>query len=233
VRNRTLGIIIIIDLVLLVLWLVTMIALMVTRGPIETFEQALDFATERHWLFYRVTYTNAVLFTILNVVEFAGLYALLRPDYPLWAAIGFAFAPIYGLIALLSYLSQIVVIPPLVELYAIPEYRATATVLLRHLVQIWPESSLQYIDQFSYVLLGIPSFIYGVALYRYGGRMRVPGGLLALGGPFTLMICIGVLGQFPSLVTVASMVAGVLSIAAFVPLGVNLLRGEASRTGRG
>ena len=225
-KSKTVGSIVLIDLVLLVMWLAIMIALNATNGPIETFEQAMDFVTERHWLFYTLSYTNAILFTFLNVTVFAGLYALLRADYPEWAAIGFAFVPIYGLIALFSYLSQIVIVPRLVDLYAIPAYKATATVLLTHMIQIWPESSLQSIDQFSYLILGIPSLIYGVALYLRNRPMRVAGGLLALSGAVTLFIGVGVIAQLTQLVSISSMIGGVLSMASFLPLGVNLLRGE-------
>lgn len=224
-KSKTLGFIVLIDLALLIMWLVLMIILNVT-SPIETFEQAMEFATQRHWLFYTLNYTNAIIFTLLNVAVYAGLYALLRRDYPEWSSIGFAFVPMYGIIALLSYLSQLVVIPRLIDLYAIPEYTEIATVLLKHTIQIWPESSLQSIDQFSYLLLGIPSIIYGCELYAHSKSMRVAGGLLALSGVATPFIGIGIIVQLSQLVTISSMIGGVLSIVSFVPLGMNLLRGE-------
>jgi hypothetical protein len=227
VKNRIVGMLVLLDLATTVVWLVIMVGLFATYGTIETFEQAMDFAVERHWLFYTVSYVNAILLTLSSVSVYAGLYALLRPHYPEWATIGFAFVPVYGLIALLSYLSQIVVVPQLVELAASPQYEATATVLLKHLIQIWPESSLQQVDQFSYVILGIPSFLYGVMLYRLGGRtVRVAGGVLALGGPFTLLMAVGVVARQMQLVELPSMIGGVLSIVAFAFLGVGLLRGE-------
>jgi hypothetical protein len=74
--------------------------------------------------------------------------------------------------------------------------------------------------------LAIMMFIYGVGLYLHGRPMRVAGGLLALSGAATLFIGVGVIAQLTQLVSASSMIGGVLSMASFVPLGVNLLRGE-------
>jgi hypothetical protein len=146
----------------------------------------------------------------------------------LWAAIGFAFVPVYGLLALFSYLSQIVIVPRLVDLYAIPEYKAAVTVLLRHLIQMWPESSLQYLDQFSYAVGSIPSFIFGIGLWRTSRRksMRLAGGLYTLSGATGPFIGAGVLAQLPQLVTAASMLGGIVSMVALGLLGVTLMRQE-------
>jgi len=228
-KSRTVGWIVLLDLILVVIWLVVIMALNITRGPIETFEQALEFATEQHWLFYTVTYVNAILLTLSNVAVNAGLYSLLRTNYPVWAAIGLVFVPIYGLIALFSYLSQIVIVPRLLELHTVPEYQATAAVMLRQLVQIWPESSLQYIDQFSYAIGSIPSMIFGVGLFTYSKQLRTGGVLLTLSGATGPIIGIGVLGGFTQLVSAASMLGGVLAIVASACLAVGLLRDPASR----
>jgi hypothetical protein len=109
-----------------------------------------------------------------------------------------------------------VIVPRLVELYAIPEYKATATMLLRHLIQIWPESSLQYLDQFSYAVGSIPSFIFGIGLWRTPGRksMQRAGGLYALSGATGPFIGTGVLAQLPQLVSPASVLGGSLSMIA-------------------
>jgi hypothetical protein len=225
-NRKALGAIVLLDLVLIVLWLVILVALNATRGPLETFEQALAFATERHWLFYTFTYLNAVCFTLLGTIIYAGLYAFLRRGAEMWAAIGFVFAPIYGLIALGSYLSQLVVTPRLVEALAKPEYAATATVLLQHLLHMWPQSSLQQVDQFAYALGSIPGIIFGWLLYRHSRPMRLAGALLALSGATGPFIAVGVFAGLTQLVTVASMLGGILAMPAYLSLGVNLLRSE-------
>jgi hypothetical protein len=223
-KSKVLGSLVLLDLVLISMWLAILIALNVSKGPIETFEQALNFATERHWLFYYVTYINAILFTVLGTAIYAGLYVFLRRGSEMWAAIGFVFAPIYGLLALGSYLSQLIAIPRLIEMLANPAYEATATVLLQHLIQMWPQSALQQIDQFSYAIGGIPGIIFGILLYRYSRPMRVAGGLLMLSGATGPFVGVGVIAGLTQLVTVSSMIGGILAMPAYLLLGVNLLR---------
>jgi hypothetical protein len=228
-KGKTLGFLVLADLAVTATWLVLMIAMFATYGTLDSFEQALAFATERHWLFYTVNYGNALLLTIINTMVFAGLYAFLRRDVPGWAEIGFAFVPIYAIIALGSYLSQIVVLPRLIDLLALPEYQAATTVLLRHPIQIWPESSLQQLDQFSYFLGSIPSLIFAVGLIRRG-RPRVAVWLLGLSGFSWLFIGVGVVAGWTQLVSVTSMLGGILAIVAWVFLAMGLLRGAPERT---
>jgi hypothetical protein len=225
-KFKSLGIIILVDLVSLVGWLAGMILMSAANGGITTFDGALAFASERHPFYYNFTYANAVLFSLLNTMVFAGLYALLKRDFPLWSAIGLAFMPVYTILALFSYLSQLVIIPPLVDLLTVPEFRPVAIVLLHNLLQINPGSTLGYFDQFSYFILGIPSLIFGLALYRLGKPFRAAGVLLALSGAACLLIGPGVVFDLPALVAGPSMLGGVLSIVAFVPLCVVLLHGE-------
>jgi hypothetical protein len=223
-KSRVLGSIILLDLVLILIWLIVLIALNIAKGPIERYEQALSFATERDWIFYGFTYVNAILLTIVGTAIYAGLYAFLRRDNPLLAAIGFVFAPMYGLIALGSYLSQLVVIPRLIEMLAIPEFHAAATVLLHHMIQMWPNSSLYQIDQFSYAIGSITGIIFGVLLYRHSKPMRWAGGLLALSGATGPFIAVGVIAGLPQLVSVPSMLGGILAMPAYVLLGLAFLR---------
>jgi hypothetical protein len=230
-RNKTLGVIVLIDLVSLVGWLAGMILMNAAYGGISTYEGALAFARERHPFYYTFNYANAVLFSLLNTMVFAGLYAYLKRNTPLWAAIGLAFIPIYTILALFSYLSQLVIVPQLVNLLESPELQPAATALLYNLLQIYPESTLGYFDQFSYFILGIPSLIFGLALYRGGAPFRVAGVLLALSGAACLLIGPGVMFGLPALIAGPSMVGGVLSIAAFVPLCIGLLRGAAHEAG--
>jgi hypothetical protein len=227
-KNKVLGFFILLDLVLIAMFLATFLALNAIKGPIETYEQALDFATERHWLFYDFIYINSILLTLVGITIYAGLYVLLQRVDPLWATIGLVFVPLYGIIALCSYLSQLVVIPGLIEMLAKPEYEAPATVLLQQLIQIWPKSSLQQIDQFSYAISGITGIIYGLLLYRLGKPMRLAGGLFALSGATGPIIGVGVIAGLSQLVTVSSMLGAILAMPAYLLLGINLLR---NRTG--
>jgi len=219
--RRALGFLVIADLVALFVWLGIMIGMAATIGMPQSFQDSLTFVKTRDWLFYDVCYANAVLLTVLGVMVWAGLYRFLRKDLGLWAEVGFVFIPMYGIIALFSYVSQLVIVPGLVA-----DTSGTSAVLLRHLMHIWPESSLQNFDQFAYFLLGITSFIFGIGLARRSGALRVSGWLLVLGGPLTLAIGVGVLFGWTPVVGGSSMAGGVLSIAAEVVLAIGLLRPE-------
>jgi hypothetical protein len=218
-QNKPLGALIWVTLALLVVWLATMIFMNVTRGLITTFEQALAFASERHWLYYQLNYVNASIFSMLNMAIYAGLYGLLRDKHPSAAAIAFAFVPIYGVFALGSYLAQLILVPRLLELHALPAYQNTADLLLRQTLQMAPESALIYFDQFSHVASGIAALIFGVALYQQGRPFRLAGALLALSGATAPFIALGIFANIPPQVEWASMLGGVLAMVAYVPLG--------------
>jgi hypothetical protein len=134
--------------------------------------------------------------------------------------------PIYGVFALGSYLAQLILVPRLVGLHALPEYQATADLLLRQTLQMAPESALIYFDQFSYVASGIAALIFGVALYQQGRLFRLAGALLALSGATAPLIALGIFAGIPLLVEWASMLGGVLAMVAYIPLGWALRQDE-------
>jgi hypothetical protein len=225
VKQKTLGIIILIDLVLLIGWLAIMIVMGASGQMPVDFWEAVSFAGEEHWLFYKLNYANASLYAILNGVVFAGLYAMLKRDGPGWAEVGILLVPVIVFINLFSYLSQLVVVPGLVELaMGRPGQNPAAELLLRNLLQTSPDSALLYFDQFGYFLLSVPSIIFGVLLYRRGKPHRVGGALLALSGVFCAPVGFGVLAGIEWMISAPSMIGGVLMMVAFGFIGVTLLR---------
>jgi hypothetical protein len=205
-----------------------MIAMNLTYGEVSTFEGALAFAQEQHPFFYTFTYVNAVLFSILNTMVFAGLYALLKSENPLWSGIALAFLPVYAILAIFSYLSQLVIVTRLIDLIGDPELGSASILMLHNMLQMYPKSALGYFDQFSYFILGIPSLIFGLLLYRHQQPLRLAGILLSLSGITCLLIGPGVMLDIPALISSPSMIGGVLSILAFIPLCIGLLRGEST-----
>lgn len=218
-----------VDLVSLLGWMAIMIAITVTGRVPENHQEALAFATEQHWLYYRFSYANAVVYTLLNALVYAGLYAMLKNDGPGWAEMGIILLPVVAFLNLFSYLSQLVLIPRLLELAAMPDMASGASALLHQLIQMSPEGSLGYFDQFGYFMLSVPALVFGGLLYRRGKPFRVGGGLLALSGVATLPIGPGVMFDMPRLVATPSMLGGVMSIAAFGFIMVSLLRAEPDR----
>lgn len=167
-------------LVLTALWVGLLVADMAFAGPLETFEQAVAHASRLHGLFY-ATYINAALLTLAAVALFAALFAWLKPSAPDWAVIGLVFVPIYSALNLVAYLSQVTLIPSLIALRSDPQYAATVDVLLRLALQAWPASAMAFVNGLAYAILGIPSILFGLLLWRQGGALRWGGLLLALG----------------------------------------------------
>jgi hypothetical protein len=147
----------------------------------------------------------------------AGLYVYCKPAAPLWSAIGLVFVPVYCLLNLFAYFSQITVVPRLLELRQISQYQPMAEFLLRQLIQSWPASAVSVFNNTAYAVLGIPSIIFGAALYRMHPSLRLGGTLLALNGAACI---VGVIGYVlnNALLELGSLVGAVLFLLALVPL---------------
>lgn len=165
---------------------------MASSGPLETFEQVATHSARLGWLFY-AAYINAALVTLSAVAFFAALYAYLKPAAPGWVIIGIVFIPIYGALNLVVYLSQVTLIPVLIELRADPNLTGMVDLLLRLALQSWPASTIAFFNSLAYAVLGIPSILFGIILWKYKGALRWGGVLLALNGVACILGVIGVL----------------------------------------
>jgi hypothetical protein len=209
--------------ILTLIWLAQMIGAAVKYGSFEKFNDALAFARERHWFYYTATYANALVLTLFNALLYGSLYGLLKGEHPEWTAAGLVFVPLYAILAMVAYLSQIVLVPALINQLEDPQLQPIALALLHHWLQIWPHSTIQLFDQFSYFLLGMPGLIYGLLMWRIA-LLRIPGGFFVLSSIFCLLIGVGIISGLPELVGVPSMIGGIVSIIATGWLAVVLLR---------
>jgi hypothetical protein len=207
-------------LVLTAIWLALLIYGIARQGPVESFEQALA-SVETLGPLQLMTYVNATFITVSATMLFAGLYVICRGEAPLWAAMGAAFVPVYSLLNLFAYTSQFTIVPHLVDL------RPESDVLLAQMVQAWPGSAVNILNNLGYAVLGIPSIIFGAVLSRSDGSLRVGGILLALSGAASIVGIVGIAGRMAAL-ELGSIVSGVLFLAALVPLSVTWLRGDTS-----
>jgi hypothetical protein len=182
---------------------------------VETSEQALASVADPDLLHY-LTYANATLITITATLLFAGLYVYCRPQDAVWSAMGLAFVPAYTVLNLFAYLSQITIVPRLVDL------QPGSSLLLAQMVQSWPGSAVNVLNNLGYAILGIPSLIFGLLLFQRDRRMRLPGGLLALSGAASLAGMVGIVLQ-NELLSLGSLVSGGLFFLALIPLSANLL----------
>jgi len=215
-KRSLLGLVSLLLLITTALWLVFMIVDMASAGPLDTFAQVLAHTAKLSGLFY-ATYVNATLLTLCATAWMALLYVECRAASPGWSIIGAAFVPIYGVLNLVAYFSQITVVPQLLALHGLPDYEAAATVLLRMSLQLWPDSAVAMFNSTAYAILGIPSIIFGLILAQRGGAERAGGILLGLNA----LACIG--GLVGSVAGIAVLepgvvLGGVLFFAALFPL---------------
>lgn len=191
-KTRPLAITCLIALLGTLLWIVLMFA---GGMPPETFAQALAKAARLDMVFY-LTYLNAALLvTLPAIVLMILLYAFCKPVLPEWAAwTGVIFVPIYGVMNLFAYLSQVSLVPQLVELSRQPGTRLLAESLLRLALQEAPGSTVGFFNGLAYAILGIPSIIFGLALFKRSQITSKWGGsLLALSGLASILGIVGAL----------------------------------------
>lgn len=220
--SKLVAVLCLVCLILTALWVGLLVADMASAGPLETFEQIAAHASRLDGLFY-ATYLNAALLTLAAVALFAALYAWLKPSVPEWAIIGLVFVPIYGALNLVAYLSQVTLVPALVTLRLDPQTTATADALLRLTLQAWPASTFAFFNGLAYGVLGIPSILYGLLLWRRGGALGWGGLLLALNGAACIL---GVIGSLTgsALLSRGVMIGGILFLVAMFPLVWGLWR---------
>lgn len=214
--NRLLGTVALACTIFTAIWLLLLIVGVATQGPVETLEHALASVADLDLLHY-LTYANAALITITTTLLFAGLYVHCKPQDAVWSTMGLAFVPAYTVLNLFAYLSQITIVPHLVDLQ--PE----SSLLLAQMVQSWPGSAVNVLNNLGYAVLGIPSLIFGLLLFQRQRAMRLPGGLLALSGTASLVALAGIVLQ-NELLSLGSIVSGVLFLLALIPLSISLLQ---------
>ena len=128
-KTRTIGVLSIITLVLTSFWVLLLITGIALQGTVDTFEQAVNYSAHPNWMFI-ATYVNAVLFTLSVTALFAGWYVHLRSKAPARAMFGLVFVPVYSVLNLISYLSQITLLPRFQVFQQVPEYQAIVRLLL-------------------------------------------------------------------------------------------------------
>lgn len=215
-RTKLLGVLSLISLVVTILWLVFRIMRLAAAGPLDTFEQVLAYANKMDVMVY-LTYANAALITVSVVMLFAALYLYYKPVAPEWSAIGVVFVPIYGAMNLMVYLSQVTVVPRLLQLQVLPEYQTLSQFLLRQAIQEWPDSAVFIVNNLAYAVLGVPSIIFGVLMLKSVPALRLGGILLGISGIASIAGFIGIAAQSVWL-SQGSFIGGVLFLLALVPM---------------
>ena len=190
-KTRWLGWISLVTAISVTLWLILLIWDMATAGPLETFQQVLAHAQKGDWKF-TLSYLNAGIFTTCVIALMGGLYVFCRSIIPEWSVVGLVFVPVYGTLNLFAYLSQITLVPALIQGASDPVMADIALFLLKHSLQLLPGSTIGFFNGLAYAILGIPSIIFGWALTQGENRsLRISGWLLMINGAACILGVIG------------------------------------------
>ena len=204
------------------IWGVITVGNVVTTPTVTTLEEKIEAMGHLDFLFY-FNYINAALITLLSVAMLTGFFMYCRKEAELWSTIAFAFVPIYGMGNIVAYLSQVFVVPHLLDLYHQPETEIIAKVLLGLLIHDWYETAIGALNVLSYAILGIPSIIYAVIMFHRARGLRVGSMLLALSGVLSIVAVLGVALQNPML-EMMSLVGGLMYMISLSIIGVFFLR---------
>lgn len=221
-QTRFIGFLSLVCLIFTILWLVFLVAGISAAGPLETFDQVLDYVKKANAMYY-ITYVNAALVTVSAVMLFSVLYIYFRHVSPAWSVIGFVFIPVYGVMNLIVYLSQVTIVPMLIRQQSIPEYNTISHYVLRQAIQQWPESAVYVINNLAYAVLGIPSVIFGILMFKSISVIRAGGLLLLLSGIACIIGFIGIALQSTWL-NKGSLAGGIIFLFALFPVSWGFMR---------
>jgi hypothetical protein len=191
-KSRQISIVSIILAILTGIWILCMILLMQQQGSvIATFEDAYDFVKDPGGLFY-LTYLNVVVLTIFDVVLFGMLYLYFKPAYPVMSLCGVLFVPVYAAYNMFVYISQVSVVQKIISVYDGLISEEVMQVLLGQFIQLWEHSTIAFINNYAYAILGIPSVLFGIAIYRMKTGVSRATGLLMIFNAFACLL--GIVG---------------------------------------
>lgn len=193
-KSRQISIVSIILAILTGIWILCMILLMQQQGSvIANFEDAYDFVKDPGGLFY-LTYLNVVVLTIFDVVLFGMFYLYFKPVYPVMSLCGVLFVPVYAAYNMFVYISQVSVVQKIISIYDGVVSEEVMNVLLGQFIQLWEHSTMAFINNYAYAILGIPSVLFGIAIYRMKqGLSRATGLMLILSAFACLLGIVGII----------------------------------------
>lgn len=233
-RTKAIGILTLLTAITSWIWGVLMFMNQVTAVAGSTISELIDITDGELGFLHYLNYTNAALITLFDVAMFTAFYFYCREDEPFWSLIALIFIPIYGLGNLVSYLSQVLVVPGLFDLAQVAASRPTAEALLALTLHTWPGSAIGWLNGLSYAILGIPSIILGVIMYRKTRGLRVGSALLIASGVMCPVGFIADAFHIPVLEN-GIMYGGFVFMVALIPLAwffMSQLRPEVISTAR-
>lgn len=220
-KVKTLGFISLLTLLSTITWLGATIAYNANAGALDTFDQVLVQVSSLEPLFF-LSYVNAAILTLLNLLFMAGLYLYSRDRLPAWSTMTAVFIPIYGTLNLAVYLSQVIVVPRLVDLQAT---EPAAGLLLREVIHLAPGSTVAFINGLAYAVLSVPLFVYSLVLLREGRLLQAAAWLFLLAAEADLLGLVGILVDSSGL-SLGLLIGGVFYLLALIPSTIAFLGDE-------
>jgi hypothetical protein len=173
-----------------VLWIIGIIIEAQSQTNITSPATVLSYLENTGPIFY-FTYANAVLITLSATWFMSCLYLLCKISEPHWSLLGMLFVPVYCVMNLFAYGSQISILPQLLSQLHSAEQQPELVLFIAQLTQAWPISLVALMNVAAYAVLGIPSIIFGIILYLQKKTLFWPALLLALNG---IACFVGILG---------------------------------------
>ncbi|MCG8569252.1 MAG: DUF4386 family protein [Spirochaetes bacterium] len=143
-------------------------------------------------IFFLLSYINATVFTILDVIIFTCLFIYLKnKNYKISALLGFVFIPIYGVFNLIAYSSQVTILPFIAQYYlSLPE-NSVFEFIVTQFMHTNDKSMIAFLNGWAYTILGIPSIIYGFLIIKINIFGKIAGIILIISGLFSFLGFIG------------------------------------------
>lgn len=220
--TRTIGMITLVTAALTILWGLMFLYTAISAPSIQTMADQV-YAIESQYGLFLLNYANAGLLTVACVMMLAGYYACCKEVDPLWAVIALVFVPIYGVGNLVVYLSQVFIVPGLLDLYHEPATAALAEVILGLTLHFWIGSFTGFVNGLAYASLGVTSIIFGLLLYRNAHAYRPGGVLLAASGILSIIAFLGS-GVGSAMLMLLSPLSGFVFLVGISILGVRFLQ---------
>ena len=185
----------------------------------------MQYVSNQNVIFF-FNYFNALLLTIFGILVFTGLILYYyQRNQSFFVLTGLFFIPIYGLMNIFAYGSQITIIPALLSLMEIPEYEPTIKVVILLFTQIYEGTIVSTINLSAYGILAIPTILLSKELLIESDNYRRLGGLFFLLSGVTCLISIGGLFLLEySVAGVFSVIGGFLTLFGQIPLAYTFLK---------
>lgn len=226
ITSKQLAYITLADLIFVSIWAITMILDMLTAGPLETSDQILDYISNPT-LMFTITYFNATMLTIVTTMLFGGLYLYYKEktNSP-FLLIGILFIPVYSIMNIFAYGSQITIVPLLVTYLESAEFGSHTKFLLFQFSQNY-NSIIAIINLTAYGILGIPVIIYSWFIYHEIGLYKKTTGIfLSLSGIFPIISMISLIFQSYELAGIFSITGGFFFNIALILLFLTFIKSK-------